>query len=57
MTRTTSPAANELVRRFVDQRILVEITGFARNRRYRYDDYVRLFTEGTEVDHASQNRA
>ncbi|HEY2817099.1 MAG TPA: Fic family protein [Casimicrobiaceae bacterium] len=50
MTRTTSPAANELVRRFVDQRILVEITGYARNRRYRYDDYVRLFTEGTETD-------
>lgn len=49
MTRTTSPAANELVRRFVDHRILVEITGFARNRRYRYDDYVRLFTEGTET--------
>lgn len=57
MTRTTSPAANDLVRRFVDQHILVEITGFARNRRYRYDDYVRLFTEGTEVDHASQNRS
>lgn len=51
MTRTTSPAANDLVRRFVDQHILVEITGFARNRRYRYDDYVQLFTGGTEVDH------
>ena len=49
MTRTTSPAANDLVRRFVDQHILVEITGYARNRRYRYDDYVRLFTEGTET--------
>ncbi len=50
MTRTTSPAANDLVRRFVDHRILVEITGFARNRRYRYDDYVRLFSEGIETD-------
>ena len=53
MTRTTSPAANDLVRRFVDQRILVEITGYARNRRYRYDDYVRLFTGGTEPDHTA----
>jgi Fic family protein len=52
MTRTTNPAANELVRRFVDERILLEITGFARNRRYRYDDYVRLFTAGTEADRA-----
>jgi Fic family protein len=42
---TTYPAANDLVQRFVDQRILREITGRSRNRRFRYDPYVRLFAE------------
>jgi Fic family protein len=44
-TRTTYPAANNLVRRFVELGILVEITGNVRNRRFRYDPYVKLFTE------------
>lgn len=41
---TTYPAANNLVGRLADLGILVEITGFARNRRFRYEPYVRLFT-------------
>jgi Fic family protein len=45
LTGTTYPAANDLVQRFVRRRILVEITGRARNRKFRYDPYVRLFDE------------
>ena len=42
---TTFAAANQIVRRLVDLGILVEITGHARNRRFRYDAYVRLFED------------
>ena len=45
LTRTTYPAANQLVERLVKIGILNEITGQARNRRFRYDAYVRLFEE------------
>jgi Fic family protein len=46
LTRTTYPAANVLVSRLVELGILTEITGNARNRRFRYDPYVQLFAEG-----------
>jgi hypothetical protein len=46
----TYPAANQLVRRFVEQKILRETTGQVRHRRFQYDGYVRLFTE---EDHSS----
>jgi len=49
LTGTTYPAANQLVQRFVAQRILREITGQARHRRFRYDPYVRLFTDDREA--------
>ncbi len=42
---TTYPAANDLVSRLVGLGILTEITGNARNRRFRYDPYVNLFAE------------
>lgn len=42
---TTYAAANNLVARLVDLGILNEITGNARNRRFRYEPYVRLFTD------------
>jgi Fic family protein len=42
---TTFPAANDLVARFVRAGILTEITGQARNRRYRYQNYIDLFSE------------
>jgi Fic family protein len=45
MTGTTYPAANNLVARLTALGILVEVTGHARNRRFRYEPYVRLFTE------------
>lgn len=46
LTGTTYPAANVLVSRLAALGILAEITGNARNRRFRYDPYVRLFAEG-----------
>ncbi|HMK91218.1 MAG TPA: Fic family protein [Methylocystis sp.] len=45
LTATTFAAANQLVERFVNNEILVEITGHARNRRFRYEAYVQLFEE------------
>jgi Fic family protein len=44
-TGTTYAAANMLVRKLVEIGVLAEMTGFTRNRRFRYDPYVRLFTE------------
>jgi len=43
ITGTSFPAANEVVQRLVELGILNEITGRARNRRFRYDPYVNLF--------------
>jgi Fic family protein len=45
MTGTTYAAANVLVAKLADLCILVEMTGYARNRRFRYEPYVRLFTD------------
>jgi Fic family protein len=45
LTGTTFPAANALVERLVKIGILSEVTGQARNRRFRYDAYVHLFDE------------
>lgn len=42
---TTYAAVNTLVARMVDIGILAEVTGHVRNRRFRYEPYVRLFTE------------
>jgi Fic family protein len=43
LTGTTYPAANNLVNRMIDQGILQEFTGLKRNRRFMYQEYVRLF--------------
>jgi Fic family protein len=45
LTGTTYQAANQLVERLADIGIVAEVTGHARNRRFRYDPYVRLFAE------------
>lgn len=45
LTGTTYTAANALVSRLADLGILREVTGHARNRRFRYDPYVQLFTD------------
>lgn len=42
---TTYPAANDLVTRFVESGILIEITGQARNRRFKYQSYIALFDD------------
>ncbi|MCA8919876.1 MAG: Fic family protein, partial [Planctomycetes bacterium] len=42
-TGTTYPAANSLVGKLVDTGILKEFTGQARNRRFIYDPYIKLF--------------
>jgi Fic family protein len=42
---TTFAAANQIVHRLVAIGILKEITGHARHRRFRYEEYVRLFDE------------
>ena len=48
---TTYTAANNLVARLADLGILQEMTGYVRNRRFRYEPYVRLFSEdGPEVE-------
>ena len=44
-TQTTYQAANALVSKLVALGILEEMTGYARNRRFRYGPYVRLFTD------------
>lgn len=45
ITGTTYAAANTLVHRMVQQGVLAEMTGNARNRRFRYDSYIGLFTD------------
>lgn len=50
---TTYAAANVLVARMVELGILVEMTGYARNRRFRYEPYVRLFTDDIPAEGAA----
>ncbi len=45
VTGTSNPAANQLVQKLVEQGIINEITGQKRNRRFRYEAYIRLFEE------------
>lgn len=42
---TTYAGANGLVAKLVGLEILKEVTGYARNRRFRYEPYVRLFSD------------
>ena len=43
MTGLSPKAANDLVRVFVEQGILLETTGYERNRVFVFDEYVSLF--------------
>ncbi len=45
LTGTTYAAANVLVSRLAEIGVLHEMTGYTRNRRFRYDPYVVLFTD------------
>ncbi len=49
LTAGSYPAANALVARLVELGILEEMTGNARNRRFRYGPYIRLFSEEEET--------
>jgi Fic family protein len=46
LTGTTYAAANSLVSRLADLGVLNEMTGYARNRRFRYAPYIALFNDG-----------
>jgi len=50
ITRTTYAAANQLVSRLNELGIIEEITGFARNRRFRYESYVALFQDAESAE-------
>jgi len=41
----TSPAAHSLVNQLEELGVLKEITGYSRNRRFRFDPYLRLFED------------
>lgn len=43
LTDVSFMAANTLMKRFVESEILEEITGYSRNRLFRYSEYVDLF--------------
>jgi Fic family protein len=47
---TTYPAANTLVARMTEHGILKEITGQTRNRLFRYQPYINLFSEPSPAD-------
>ena len=48
ITGTSYSAANSLVARLVDVGILQEVTGYRRNRLFRYDSYIRIFDDAPE---------
>lgn len=50
LTGTTYAAANTLVRRLAALGVLREMTGHARNRRFRFEPYVDLFVNAPESD-------
>jgi hypothetical protein len=45
--------ANKVVKRFVKLRLLDEMTGFQRNRRFRYAPYLALFEPAPPAAHAT----
>ena len=45
----TPAGAHSVVNRLVEIGLLTEITGYARNRRFRFDPYLRLFEDGGEM--------
>jgi Fic family protein len=45
LTGTTFAAANSLVGRLATLGVLAEMTGYARNRRFRYAPYIALFND------------
>ena len=54
LTGTTYAAANSLVSKLVKLHVLGEMTGFARNRRFRYASYIALFSDPGRGSEPSQ---
>lgn len=52
LTRTTYQAANDLVARMSEERVLVEVTGQVRNRRFLYSEYIALFSSSDDEQSA-----
>jgi Fic family protein len=52
LSGVTYSAANRLVSKMETHGILREFTGNSRNRRFRYEDYIRLFSDPEEEDGA-----
>jgi len=52
----TPQSANSLIAELVRLGILVEITGFERNRLFRYEKYVALFSDGKEDEDAASSK-
>jgi Fic family protein len=50
LTATTYAAANNLVSRLEEIGLVVETTGFRRNRRFRYRAYIELFSEPGDAE-------
>jgi Fic family protein len=44
ITGLSSKAANDLIQLFVEQKILVETTGYQRNRVFVFDEYMKMFS-------------
>lgn len=55
LTGTTYPAANQLVARMNEHKILHEITGQVRNRQFRYQSYIDLFSEPSQMTDEPKN--
>lgn len=53
MTGTSYAAANNLVAQMVRIGVLGEMTGYARNRRFRYGPYINLFSDDPLPEHHS----
>lgn len=54
LTGTTYPAANNLVSRLAERGIVQEITGYKRNRIFRYEPYIALFGENPPAPSAPE---
>lgn len=48
LTDTSYPAANNIVSRLAEMGILTEVTGQKRNRLFRYEPYIRIFSDSPE---------
>jgi Fic family protein len=48
--RFSAPTANAALQRMIEQGIVREITGYARNRVFAYAEYLRTLSEGAEPD-------